>query len=145
MRKRCRVRIAARIALLAVFILTIIIAACTSIEKVEPVASVEIDESNNGEQIELALGEVLAVRLESNPSTGYVWEIDELDESVLRQIGEAVFELSVPDNPPPGTGGWVTYRFEAVGEGESELRLLYHQPWTKEAPLVIYAVQVGVH
>jgi inhibitor of cysteine peptidase len=145
MRRRCRVSIAAKVALLAVLILTIIIVACASVEKVEPVENVEIDESNNGEQIELALGEILAVRLESNPSTGYVWEIDELDESVLRQIGEAVFELSVPDNPPPGTGGWATYRFEAVGEGESELRLLYHQPWTEEAPLAIYAVQVGVH
>jgi len=143
--RRCKISIATRIALLAVFILTIIIVACTSVEKVEPVASVEIDESNNGEQIELALGEVLAVRLESNPSTGYVWEIDELDESVIRQIGEAVFELSVPDNPPPGTGGWATYRFEAVGEGKSELRLLYHQPWTEDPPLVIYVVQVGVH
>jgi hypothetical protein len=84
--------IAARVVLLAIVILTITIAACTSVEKVEPVENVEIDESNNGEQIELALSEILAVRLESNPSTGYVWEIDELDEHVLQQITEMPFD-----------------------------------------------------
>jgi inhibitor of cysteine peptidase len=142
MEERFKASTAARIVLLFVVVL---MTGCYPVEVVEPVEEVEIDESNNGKQVDLGLGEILAVRLESNPSTGYVWEIDELDESALQQIGEAVFESSVPDNPPPGTGGWVTYRFEAVGEGESELRLIYHQPWTNEEPLVVYTVQVAVH
>lgn len=142
MAKRFRVSIAARIVLLFVVVLT---PACTPVEKAKPVERVEIDESNNGGQVELVLGEILVVRLESNPSTGYGWEIDELDENILQQIGEVGFESSVPDNPPPGTGGWAIFRFEAVGEGESELRLIYHQPWTEEEPLVIYTVQAAVH
>ena len=137
-----RVSIAARIVLLFVVVL---MTACIPVEEAEPVEGVEIDESNNGEQVELVLGEILGVRLESNPSTGYGWEIDELDESILQQIGEVGFESSVPEDPPPGTGGWATFRFEAVGEGESVLRLIYHQPWTEEKPLVIYTVQVVVH
>ena len=136
MAKKFRASIAARVVLLFVVVL---MTACTSVE------GVEINESNNGGQVELVLGEILVVRLESNPSTGYGWEIDELDESILQQIGKVGFESSVPDNPPPGTGGWAILRFEAVGEGESELRLIYHQPWTEEEPLVIYTVQVVVH
>lgn len=142
MAKRFGVSIAARVVLLFVVVL---MTACTPVEKAEPVEGIEINESNNGGQVELVLGEILVVRLESNPSTGYGWEIDELDESILQQIGGIGFESSVPDNPPPGTGGWAILRFEAVGEGESELRLIYHQPWTEEEPLVIYTVQVVVH
>jgi inhibitor of cysteine peptidase len=109
-----------------------------------PVEVVEIDESNNGGQVELGLGEMLVVRLESNPSTGYQWEIDELEGGVVQQRGEIGFESAVQENPPPGTGGWTILRFEAIGAGESELRLIYHQPWIEEEPLVVYTVQVVV-
>jgi len=142
MEERFKASTAARIVLLfAVVLMT----GCYPVEVVEPVEGVEIDESNNGGQVELVLGEMLVVRLESNPSTGYLWEIDELDGGVVQQRGEVDFESAVQDNPPPGTGGWAIFRFEAVGEGESELRLIYHQPWTDEEPLVVYTVQVAVH
>ncbi len=84
--------------------------------------------------------------MEGNPTTGYWWYIDELDESILQQIGEVDFESSVPDNSLiVGAGGWAIFSFEAVGEGESELRLIYHQSFTEEEPWLIYDVQVVVH
>ena len=142
MGKRFRISMVARVAMLFVVVL---MNACAPVEPGESVEGGEIDESNNGGRFELVMGEILAVRLPSNPSTGYGWEIDELDESILQQMGEADFESSVPDDPPPGTGGWSIFRFEAIGEGESELRLIYHRPWTDDPPDSIYTVQVVVH
>jgi predicted secreted protein len=103
-----------------------------------------INESHNGQLIELDLGETLEVRLESNPSTGYSWEIEELDEAVLRQEGDVEYESSVAENPPPGTGGWETFTFVASGTGETELRLVHHRPWEDVEPLAVYTVQVEV-
>jgi len=128
----------------ALLFVVVLMVACTSGEEVDSVEGLVMDERNNGGQVELVLGEMVIVRLESNPSTGYGWEIVELDEGVLQQRGGVGFESSVPDNPPPGTGGWAIFRFEAVGEGESELRLIYHQSWTEEEPLAIYTVQILV-
>jgi inhibitor of cysteine peptidase len=114
------------------------------VETPEPVEGTVIDESHNGGQVELPQGETLVVRLESNPSTGYLWEIDELDEGIVQQVGDTVFESSVQDDPPPGTGGWTIFQFRGVGNGESELRLIYHQPWTEEEPLSTFSVRIVV-
>lgn len=94
-------------------------------------AEIKVDASNRGERIELGTGEVLVVRLESNPTTGYQWAVQELDESVLQQQGESVYESSGGRNPPPGTGGWETFRFAAVAPGETRLEMIYHQPWVE--------------
>jgi inhibitor of cysteine peptidase len=134
MMRRLSVWSIARIVLLS---LVVLLFGCNSVKEIR------IDESNEGEQIELAPGEILVVRLESNPSTGYQWEIEELDERVLRKI-EAVFESAGGKDPPPGTGGWTNIRFETVGEGETTLRLIFHQPWTDQEPISSYTVQVVV-
>jgi inhibitor of cysteine peptidase len=107
---------------------------------------VELDGDDNGSRVEVEQGEVLAITLESNPSTGFSWEIDELDGSVLQQVGEPLFKLNdAEDPPPPGTGGWTTYRFEAKASGETDLKLIYHQPWEGgEEPISTFAVHVVV-
>jgi hypothetical protein len=47
---------------------------------------------DEGGQVELKEGQVLVIRLESNPSTGYMWEVEEADERILRQTGKIEFE-----------------------------------------------------
>jgi len=106
---------------------------------------VQLDASNSGGQVELGPGQVLVITLESNPSTGYRWEVVEIGGAILRQVGEVQFELSDPqDPPPPGAGGWETFRFEAVGAGETGLELAYRRPWEDVEPLMTFSVQVSV-
>lgn len=80
---------------------------------------VNVDANDNGSQIELEQGQILVITLESNPSTGYRWEVVEFEEPVLQQMREAVLESSDPKvPPPPGTGGTETFRFEAISAGK---------------------------
>jgi len=95
-----------------------------------------------GEEIELRKGHTLAVSLAGNPSTGYTWEAVELDETVLRQIGEPSFK---PESKKVGAPGEQIIRFRAVGEGSTTLRLVYYRPWEDVEPARTFSVDVIVY
>jgi len=105
---------------------------------------IEVGAEDSGGQVELRKGQVLAVTLESNPTTGYGWEVAEIDEAVLRQWGEAEFESSGSEGVV-GAGGQETLRFEAVGAGQTTLRLAYRRSWEEDVePEETFSVQVTV-
>jgi inhibitor of cysteine peptidase len=111
-----------------------------------PAGEVKLDASANGSQVELQKGQTLVITLESNPTTGFRWEVVELEESILRQMGEPEYKVSDPrEPPPPGAGGWETWRFQAVTAGQTALKLVYHRPWEEgEEPLETFSLQVVV-
>jgi inhibitor of cysteine peptidase len=108
---------------------------------------VKLDADDNGSQVQLERGQILVITLESNPSTGYRWEVVESEESIVQQKGEAVFKSSdTRDSPPPGTGGTETFRFEARSAGDVALKLVYHRSWEEGVePLETFTLQVEVH
>jgi inhibitor of cysteine peptidase len=89
-------------------------------------------EEAEGQQVTMTVGQDLVLRLESNPSTGYGWEVAELDTSVVAQQGEPRF---LPSSDLPGASGIETWRFRAVGRGRTDLRLVYRRSWETEPPL----------
>jgi inhibitor of cysteine peptidase len=96
---------------------------------------------DDGSQVELVEGQGFVVSLEGNPSTGYTWEAVEYDEQILRQVGEPSF---TPESDALGASGTQTLRFEAVGEGRTTLRLVYHRPWEDAEPEQTFSVEVVV-
>jgi inhibitor of cysteine peptidase len=109
-------------------------------------SEVRLGAGNDGEQVEIKEGQFLVITLESNPTTGYQWEVIEVDALVLKQQGEATFEMADSgEPPPPGTGGTETFRFEVVGAGQTSLELIYHRPWEKDVePLATFSIRVVV-
>ena len=107
--------------------------------------TVAVGAAVNGSQVELASGQELEVTLESNPTTGYSWEVVEVDKAVLIQVGDAEFrEAPKEDEQMVGVGGTEIFRFEA-STGETSLSLVYHRPWEKDVePLETFTVQVVV-
>lgn len=106
-------------------------------------SNVRVGASEDGGQIELAQGQVLVIELESNPTTGYQWTVEEVDVSILKQLGDAQYERTGP--AMPGAGGSETFRFEAVAAGETTLRLIYHRPWEEGvAPGQTFTLEVIV-
>jgi len=117
-------------------------AALTAMTACGPAKEVRLGADDDGRQVELEAGQTLAIGLESNPTTGYTWEVAELDEHILRQVGETEFE---PESGAIGAGGVETLRFETVSAGQTALRLVYHRPWEKDVePLATFSVQVVV-
>lgn len=93
--------------------------------------------------VAVRVGDVLVVRLDSNPSTGYGWTWDERAAAgVLVKDGEPTMSGAAP---MPGSGGVQTWRFRAAAPGEAQLQLDYLRPWEKDTPpvrTVRWSVQV---
>ena len=102
---------------------------------------VNLDANDNGSQVELKTGQTLVISLEGNPTTGYTWEVDKVDEGVLRQVGEAEFE---PESDAVGAGGVQILHFEPVSSGQTSLDLVYHRSWEDEQPQETFSIQVTV-
>jgi inhibitor of cysteine peptidase len=96
-----------------------------------PPTAVTLSQEHAGSTVELLVAEAMEVVLEGNPTTGFVWEAAAVDPAILRQLGEPKFE---PATGLLGSGGTFTFRFEAVGSGQTLLRLVYHRPWETDVP-----------
>ena len=103
---------------------------------------VKVDADDDGKSVDLKVGQVLVLSLESNPTTGYAWEPVDFEGGVLQQEGDWEFK---PESDAVGAGGVQTFRLKATEAGSMELKLLHHRPWEKdEEPLDTFSVQVTV-
>ena len=93
--------------------------------------AVEITEEQNGGLVALGINDRLRVVIDGNPTTGYRWELRDLDPSLLRQIGEPTFS---PFSNLQGSGGNFTFTFMALKVGTTHLRLSYRRPFEKGVP-----------
>ncbi len=115
-----------------------LLAACVS----AVVGPQTLTEEDNGKTIQLRNGEKLLVTLAANPTTGYSWDTVLPADSIVTQIGQAVF---TPQSNQIGVGGKVTTTFQAVAPGTQPLRLIYHRPFESDvAPLQSFTVTVVV-
>jgi inhibitor of cysteine peptidase len=107
---------------------------------------VRLTGTDNGGTITLTKGETLILDLDSNPSTGYQWSVDEINEQILKQKGEAVFSQPTSAGEPLlGAGGTETFHFEAAGKGQVTLKLNYRRSWEKDIePEATFAIQIEV-
>ncbi len=108
---------------------------------------VNVNENDDGGQIELEQGQILVVTLESNPTTGYSWEQAENQEPILEQMGETEFKPSDEGEPPMvGAGGWEIFRFKAISAGKMTLKLVYLRPWEEGVePVDTFSLDVVIN
>ncbi len=98
-----------------------------------------------GKEVTLQVGEKIQVTLDSNPTTGYQWDVEDVDESVLKQQGDSVYRAETSNPNIVGSGGEETFTFEAVGTGTTTLKLIYHQPWEEGVePAEVFTLRVVV-
>jgi len=86
-------------------------------------------------------GQVLVFSLDSNPSTGYLWETAEMDGEILSQTGTAEFRQEARLLGAPGKQ---ILHFESIGTGQTNLELIYHRPWEEDRePTREMCIQAG--
>lgn len=108
----------------------------------------KIGAEDNGREIVLHApsrifsGQLLILTLESNPTTGYSWELAEFDEAVLK----LKLYKYVPHEHAPGqmgVGGEKTWYFQAQSQGSATLHLEYARSWEEGVePAKTFTVQV---
>lgn len=89
------------------------------------------------------VGETLAFRVPSNPSTGYGWAIStEGDDTVAVPVGNL---MESRDRSGTGVVGSVEnelWLFRCVGRGNSTVALSYVRPWEEDTPPTRLAVAI---
>ncbi len=108
--------------------------------------NIGLSETDAGRALEVSKGGLVTVVLDSNPTTGFHWEVSSGAGSVLVQEGETEFRQPETGGPPlVGSGGTETFRFRASQAGASDLLLVYRRPWEKGVPPVrTFAAKVTV-
>ncbi len=91
----------------------------------------EFTASDNGRSITLPDGTHFTVRLESNVTTGYQWQLAALDQAVVLNTGN---RYVAPETPLPGAGGSEEWDFVAKLAGLTTLKMEYRRPWEQKTP-----------
>ncbi len=88
-------------------------------------ATIALTEADNGKKIEVKDGTYIQITLPVNPTTGYGWEIKDAPSAarVVVRVGEPNYVSDDPFSLKSGTGGHITYRFQALGIGEDTLEM----------------------
>jgi inhibitor of cysteine peptidase len=116
-------------------VILLALAACSA-----PAAKLKLADS--GSTLDLKNGQTFTVALEGAPTTGYIWELKEIDPAVVELVGEPEYKS---DSILIGSGGVFTYKFKTIAAGTSNLKLVYYRPWKDNVePLKVFMVQVNV-
>lgn len=108
-----------------VLLLSFVIASCSRSQPTPtPPVEVSILWSEIDQGVGLEVGDILEIVLPANPSTGYIWEVGFYNQSVIKPYAEPEF-YSTSTNL--GAEESQKLHFEAIGEGESELVLVYRR------------------
>ena len=87
-------------------------------------------------------GQNFTVTLDSNPSTGYQWEVSSIANNELVRLISSEFVES--DSGLIGAPGKQTLTFQALKEGKTTVVLGYVRPWEKENPVDTYIIQLTI-
>jgi inhibitor of cysteine peptidase len=103
---------------------------------------VAVGEEQNESALTMRVGSQLEIELDANPTTGYQWEVVQLDNTILEQDGDLDYRAS---SQLTGASGKSTFHFTAIHVGEAKVDLVYRRAWeTDVAPAQTYSLQVNV-
>lgn len=119
------------------------LAACSPAGSAEEVL---VEKDASGSEVTLSEGQTLAVKLESNPTTGYGWHIVTVDETVVQSQGDPEYtQADTQGTPMVGVGGWEVLRFTALKSGTTTLKLGYSRSFEPDvAPIEEFTLTITV-
>jgi len=99
--------------------------------------------SDNGSTVNLSVDDPFEIELVTNASTGYKWQVEKFNETVIKQIGKPVYIIK--EGSAIGASGKVTFKFQTVANGQSDLKLVYKRGFDdSESPAKIFEMKVVV-
>jgi inhibitor of cysteine peptidase len=114
-----------KIYLILYIVLSVILTACgRGIETGVPANEVQI--SDPAKNLEAVAGNEFKIMINSNPTTGYHWELaGKFDSKVVEFISN---DYKGDEPVMPGSGGVEIWTFKALSAGETEITLGYYPP-----------------
>lgn len=102
-----------------------------------------IFEQDSGKQLTLLKGQYLAIFLNQNTSTGYSWDILEINNTMLEKI-DSYGPFDPINNTKLGESGRQILRFKGLERGHTILKLKYISPWEKDNIEKIFEINITV-
>jgi predicted secreted protein len=93
------------------------------------VADLVFSEKDNGALVQVVRGSKVTIELEENPTTGFQWIVNNLDELFLAPEGDAFL---TGDQMGLGAGGVRRFFFRARGSGCTSLSLIQKHAWQSD-------------
>jgi len=116
----------------------IITAICTAIVilviifLLRPAKPITLTENDDGKTINAKVGQVICIKLQSNPSTGYDWYI-KTKPDIVEAVGSTEY-TSNKDERLVGAPGITQFEFKVTEKGTGKLTLIYKRNWEGELP-----------
>jgi inhibitor of cysteine peptidase len=99
------------------------LAACGAAEP----GAIDLTAGNNGETIDASRNQVLNIKLDSNITTGYKWNlVGEPNAAIVKFVSSKYNE---PIGGGIGAGGSETWQFMTTGTGMETIKLAYFRPF----------------
>ncbi len=106
---------------------------------------IQVDETYNGREVTIQVGETLEVSLSENASTGHQWSIPPEVKRKLTPTLHEKEETVEAASGPPGKSGVRHLYFETGAPGIAELEVHYRRPWeTNKQPARRFKLRVVV-
>ena len=107
-------------------IVSFAMAACSRNATDSPPPAEPIEVSDPAKNLEATVGNEFRIVLDSNPSTGYHWELgNDWDESVITFVSKGFNDGGLS---APGSGGRDVWIFKALKAGTTHITLEYYPP-----------------
>lgn len=135
-----------RMTTVLIFGLAILLAACTT-NSVTPQTPQEVYLyiTDDNTTVSMDPGTEVFITLESNPSTGYSWQVVEGDMAVIPLMTDPEYTADSNDPNIVGGGGTETFHFTAGTSGTTVLQLGYLRPWEEGVdPIQTFTVTIEV-
>ncbi len=87
---------------------------------------------DNGKTVTLSIDDKFEIEVVGNASTGYTWQVLPYDSTVIKQVGEPTFKSN--NGGKIGSPGIITFKFQTIAEGQTNLKLIYYRKWEKDKP-----------
>lgn len=97
-------------------------------------APVLLDATSAAQPVDAKVKQHIVIRLPGNPSTGFMWHVDNQTPEILEQVGDIGFESDPAEPEMVGVGGTFVVQFEAIGAGAGSAVLKYARSWEDVEP-----------
>lgn len=91
--------------------------------------TVEVTSKDQGQVVRAAVGNLIRITLESNPGTGYNWELRDFDYGVAEFYSSDLVARQTDGNVLFGAPGDTVITIQAVQPGTQDITLAYRRQW----------------
>lgn len=109
------------------------------------VQAIQLTEQDNNKNLAITVGDIFTVRLDENPTTGYVWSVEGMADVLILQNTDYVTNSISKGEIMTGVGGKKTFAFIANAVGTVTLRFKEWRAWEGDSSIVNkFAVKIQV-